>query len=58
MWPIGLGDPFMTIFSIVHTPALFVVLFSSFRLHIIDLFNFFLAIMRFIGHIISQAQRC
>ena len=30
MWPIGLGDPFMTIFSIVHTPALFVVLFSSF----------------------------
>ena len=41
MWSIGLGDPFMTIFFIVHTPALFVVLFSSLRLHIIDLFNFF-----------------
>ena len=41
MWPIGLGDPFMTIFFIVHTSALFVVLFSSLRLHIIDLFNFF-----------------
>jgi len=43
MWPIGLGDPFVTIFSIVHTLALFVVLFTLFMLDIILtlVFNFY-----------------